>query len=424
MDKCVCSNNAEHVLPCYHKICDICLNDIMNTNDYKLVCNYPQCDTSFEREEVMLFTTTNDYNTHSIDICPIHNEEYTSICECDSVYCKKCDSICDKSHHIHPLGYFKKQVLMQMKELLNKLINKIKGLKCIIEIMNDYKSIIKKIDDIIDTILIDISHIYNFNKSINDLPISQIIKRKNKLLNNIITISEFVSNDIENTDKDLIKIVNNIIKNDGDIHASSNKVLELASKNGRLTIIENMIKYGADVHVNNDHTLLHASGCGHLDIVEYLLSCGGADIHAKNEALRLASCNGYIDIVKCLISHGTNVNAKDSGALRAASHNGHIDIVKCLISHGSNIHTQNEYGLRYASQNGHLAVVELLLSIRATNINANNSYAFRHASENGHLAIVKYLVSHGADVHANNDKALRDASINGHTEVVEYLTNI
>jgi hypothetical protein len=45
-----------------------------------------------------------------------------------------------------------------MEKFKVKLFNKIKGLKCIIELIKKYdiKSIIKQIEDIIDTILIDI----------------------------------------------------------------------------------------------------------------------------------------------------------------------------------------------------------------------------------------------------------------------------
>jgi hypothetical protein len=62
MDKCfACSNDAEYMLPCYHKICGICLNDLSNINtSNELVClcypddnSYTQCLTSFKQEEIV-----------------------------------------------------------------------------------------------------------------------------------------------------------------------------------------------------------------------------------------------------------------------------------------------------------------------------------------------------------------------------------
>jgi hypothetical protein len=75
-------------------------------------------------------------------------------------------------------------------------------------------SSIKQIEDIIDTIFIDISHIENFNKLINDLSISNIIKRKNKILNSNVIIKIDFDNDIS-----IINIINIIISNDANIHA-------------------------------------------------------------------------------------------------------------------------------------------------------------------------------------------------------------
>jgi hypothetical protein len=87
--------------------------------------------------------------------------------------------------------------------------------------IRDDNSIIKQIEDIIDTIFVDISHINNFNKMINDnddnIPISNIIKRKNKILINkpIPQLNITPSN----INKHLIELINIVIENDGDIHA-------------------------------------------------------------------------------------------------------------------------------------------------------------------------------------------------------------
>jgi hypothetical protein len=102
------------------------------------------------------------------------------------MYCYKCENICNG----YTIEEWKKQILLQMDNFKSKLTNKIKGLNCIIEItMNvnddyDYTSFVKQLDDIIDTMFVDISHIDNFSQLINNLPISNIIKRKNTILNN------------------------------------------------------------------------------------------------------------------------------------------------------------------------------------------------------------------------------------------------
>jgi hypothetical protein len=147
-----------------------------------------------------------------IELCDIHNKPYTLICKNDKVYCEKCE--CDILS-MYAIDGWKKQTLLQMKNFEDKLNNKIKGLNCIAELLNN-REIIKQIDDIIDTIYVDISHIYNFNKIINDndLPISNIIKRKNKILNSNTIIQIEFDNDIS-----IINIINIIISNDANIHA-------------------------------------------------------------------------------------------------------------------------------------------------------------------------------------------------------------
>ena len=87
-----------------------------------------------------------------IDTCCIHDEEYAVICECDKMYCKYCDTLCDKPHSIYTIGSWKKHILQQMGNFRYKLTNKITGLNCIIEIVNDSSSIIKQYEDIIDNI--------------------------------------------------------------------------------------------------------------------------------------------------------------------------------------------------------------------------------------------------------------------------------
>jgi hypothetical protein len=238
MDKCfACPNKAEYILPCYHKVCDICLHDMING-----VClHYPdetcdkQCLTSFKQDEVLLITDNN--NNIFIDVCSIHNEEYIFICDCDAMFCNKCNLMhhhCNKIQylnplvlpsvlmHIHDIKYFKPSILTQMENFKRKLLNKINGLECIIELIeydDKSSSSIKQIEDIIDTIYVDISHINNFIQLINDVSLSQIINRKNKILNSNINIQTL------SIDKKLnfIEFINIIINNDGDINSRHQK---------------------------------------------------------------------------------------------------------------------------------------------------------------------------------------------------------
>ena len=317
MDKCfACSNDAEYMLPCYHKICGICLNDLSNINtSNELVClcypddnSYTQCLTSFKQEEIV--TLSNEVYIE-IDKCPIHNEDYTAICDCDRIYCDKCEDLCVDHIKYDNIEEWKKYVLLQIDEFRNKLNNKINGLKCVIELINDNdKPAVKQLEDIIDTILVYIVHIESFNQLIDNIPISTIIKRKNKLLNTIIDISNDIINseDIPN-----IEYINIILDNGADIHCGSDiahsksydeYVLRRASENGYLDIVKSFIKYNTvDIHYDNELILRSASRYGHLELVEYLIS-HNADVHAENdEALRSASSNGHLAVVELLLKH-------------------------------------------------------------------------------------------------------------------------
>jgi hypothetical protein len=348
-------------------------------------------------DSMQLSEHTNDYETsdeilsitNNIDLCVEHNEEYTLICDCDTLFCNECDltynhdRIPDICNNINVVEYWKKYILTKMDEFRDKLNNKIKGLNCMMEIVS-LDSFTKQLENIIDTIYVDISHIDNFNKLINDLPISHIIKRKNKILNNTTVIPDDIKN---NVNKELISIIDIIIKNHADIHANNECALRWACTNGYLKIVECLIKYGADIHAKDDL------------------------------AICVASENGHLNIVKCLISHGANINTCNDYSFRYASGCGHLDIVECLISHGIDINARDGHAISYASEYGYLDVVELLIK-NGADVHADNEYALQCASKNGHLAVVEYLMKHGADI----GKAIKWASYGGHLDVVEYLT--
>ena len=348
MDKCfACPNKAEYILPCYHKVCDICIHDMIDG-----VClHYPdetcdkQCLTSFKQDEVLLIT---DNVILSIEKCSIHNEPYTFIDEDDNMYCDTCSC----TSFVYSIEYWKTLSVTLMEKFRNKLLNKIKGLECIIELIeydDKSSSSIKQIEDIIDTIYVDINHIDNFNQLINNISISKIINRKNKILNSNINI-QILSIDAKLKFSIIIKT---IIKNDGDIHAGYDWIFRWASMNGHLAIVEYLIKNGADIHAHNDY------------------------------ALCWASKNCYLDLVKCLIYHGANVHANNNQSFIWACYMGHLPVVECLIYHGADVHVNKDLALRHASANGHL--------------DACNDNALIRASENGHRNVVKYLISHGAD---------------------------
>jgi ankyrin repeat protein len=223
---------------------------------------------------------------------------------------------------------WKKQTLIEMKKFEDKLNNKIKGLNCIMEMTNYHREITKQIEDIIDTIYVDISHIYNFNQMIddNDIPISHIIKRKNIILNN----KSFMYINTNNLDKHFIKFIDIIIKNDGDIHANDNITLRWASMDGYSDIVKCLIKYESDVHARNDESLLLSSRYGHLDVVKCLIS-NGADIHTCNGwSFIYASINSHFDVSDYLIANGADIHADDDEAFRRASYYGYSDVVEYL----------------------------------------------------------------------------------------------
>jgi hypothetical protein len=210
-----------------------------------------------------------------VELCIEHNQPYTKIC-CNNLYCDECRDTCEKCSldEYCDIDDWKKQTLIDMQNLEDKLNNKVKGLNCIMEIItntNNNKEITKQIEDIIDTIYVDISHIYNFNKFINDdIPISNVIKRKKQILKNkrIIQIPSV------SLDEHLNCFINMIIKNDGDIHANYEEILIWAMRYDKLSIVESLIKYGADVHTLNDRALRWASKYGHLNVVKCLIAHG------------------------------------------------------------------------------------------------------------------------------------------------------
>jgi ankyrin repeat protein len=371
MDKCfACSNNAEYMLPCYHKICSICLHDLSSdiTADNELVCLcYPndksdkQCLTKFTNDDVILLPTSGIQTAEPIvEVCPKHNKmPYTYICEStDYMYCIKCDHHCQSDYHT--IKEWKSVTLDKMNNLMFGLNTKIKGLTCLIELINnnnELTSIVKQFEDIIDTILVDISHIDNFNQIINDdnIPISNIIKRKKILFNyydNINIPKEIPS---LSTDSQLIEIINAILHNNAD----NEKTLRWASRNGKLAVVEYLLKNKTNIHTWTDEALRDASQNGHLDVVECLIN-NGADIYAcEDQAFRMACYYGNLDVVEFLISKGAYIHSCDDQPLKYACMHGHTDIVKCLIKNYDH-NACDEHIIHNARIDGYTDIVECL----------------------------------------------------------------
>jgi hypothetical protein len=315
MDKCfACSNEAEYILPCYHKICDVCVNDIISSDELVCLCYLAegqclgdaddscdkQCLTRFKQEDVLPIDNTSYV---VIEKCSLHNEPYTKICYCDRLYCDKCEYSCNPSNDPHTLALFhckydiedwKNQVLLQIGKNKSILVNKINGLKCVMEIIIDNKSIIKQIDDIIDTILVDISHIDNFNQLVNTLPISHIIKRKNGMSQLKINIK----------DSGIFRIMRSFgltgaTGATGPTGPAGHAIIRGAptihKTNIAPQVITNIYEIKIDITSIEDPVLNGVIGC----ILE-----NDADIYAKcNYAIQLAAQNNYFNIIKCIAKY-------------------------------------------------------------------------------------------------------------------------
>jgi hypothetical protein len=309
-----CFVDAKFVLPCYHGLCDICLNDVLTSEE--LVCHcYPEdgdvkCASRFEKEDVRDLSVPIDSTK-----CVEHNEEITSICGCEYLYCDRCVQSCE-CNDFCSIEEVKGLISERMNDVKSELTNKIKGLKCLTEMIQKYKykeieSLNKQFELISDTFLVDIGHIENFVQFVDELPISQLIKTGKQII--LTSETNSIPVDILDPIKDKNSDLDNVIK-----------IMEIIIFNCK-----------GNIHGYHDQALVYASDKGNLDVVELLLNYD-ADVNACDDsALRWASSNGHMAVVELLIKHGANIDAKNDYALRHAAMNGHKDVVKCLLSHGA-----------------------------------------------------------------------------------------
>lgn len=70
----------------------------------------------------------------------------------------------------------------------------------------------------------------------------------------------------------MIKLIEFLVKNKGDIHADSNWPIRYAAENGHLEVVKFLVEQGVDIHVGEDLALRYAARNGHLEVVEFLKS--------------------------------------------------------------------------------------------------------------------------------------------------------
>jgi ankyrin repeat protein len=79
---------------------------------------------------------------------------------------------------------------------------------------------------------------------INDMPISNLIKRKNIILNNEFVIPDIIDQLLKASGNYLITYID-VLLGDADINANNNYAFRCASMNAHLDVVECLAKYGA-----------------------------------------------------------------------------------------------------------------------------------------------------------------------------------
>ena len=118
----------------------------------------------------------------------------------------------------------------------------------------------------------------------------------------------------------------------------------------------------------------------------------GADVHASGDrALIWASKNGYGEIVKLLVDAGANIYADGNCALWWASKHGNLEIVKYLVKSGA--HIGNCYIIDYLNDGileNNPEIFKYFVE-NITDIYKINDCVLKYALEYGHLKVVEYL---------------------------------
>lgn len=156
---------------------------------------------------------------------------------------------------------------------------------------------------------------------------------------------------------------------------------------------------------------------GDLKLVNELIN-NNVDIHAYDDAALMWSARrGFLDIVKVLVEHGANIN--NSNSLKWSVKNNHIEVVKYLISKGADINFHKYFNaFRIAAEEGYVEIVKYLVENCNVDIHEHYSSAFQAAIDKNHIEVVRYLVSKGA---VTSETFLDLAETYGHEEIVKII---
>ena len=246
---------------------------------------------------------------------------------------------------------------------------------------------------------------------------------------------------IENTTKDNIDYVKELLEQDIDVAMMNGIPLFRAAINGYSDIVKLLLEYGGP-YVNSEVTravfimvLLNENTHITKLFLEHGPYINAADKFGRTELMRLSDIH-KVESIKLLLENGASVNMTDRRGNTALiyscasdeSYDG-VEIVNLLLEHGADIDAVDNSGrtaLTRAVETRKHDTVELLLE-KGANIEAvtdSGRTALILAVETGEQDTVELLLDKGADLKAKTDDgrtALIMASIRGYQEIVELL---
>ena len=209
-------------------------------------------------------------------------------------------------------------------------------------------------------------------------------------------------------------IVKLLLDRGADVHASGNRAILNAAKEGGPEVVQMLLKKGADPNARNivpdsgdwagDTALMYAVQGDFVEAVRLLLAAG-ADVRAVNEsgqtvlmkAARVDAGNDvqtHVVMLQMLLKRGVDVNARDKKGKTALMHAAyewfteaggifsHPEILRVLLEHGADVNAQDSQG--------DTALMTAIKYCRITPAKAGN------------LEVVKILLEKGAQVNLQN----------------------